>query len=176
MDSFIVRCALFCAGITLSMMFFSSIFDFTPRCVDGWRSPSIGTQGACSHHGGVASTGRGLAFLASIAIGVVAYRLPTFFARQKATSPTHVPKPSPPTPSPLYSSKGRVPANEKRPVDTRTPEEIKERNEYYAKMSAEHVSEQVARIKHQPMPPAPKKTKKRKAKSSRLSPTRRRWR
>lgn len=22
-------------------------------CKDGWRSPSIGTQGACSHHGGV---------------------------------------------------------------------------------------------------------------------------
>lgn len=22
-------------------------------CADGWRSPSIGRQGACSHHGGV---------------------------------------------------------------------------------------------------------------------------
>lgn len=23
------------------------------RCADGWESPSIGEQGACSHHGGV---------------------------------------------------------------------------------------------------------------------------
>lgn len=24
-----------------------------PRCASGWKSPSIGEQGACSHHGGV---------------------------------------------------------------------------------------------------------------------------
>ena len=24
-----------------------------PSCADGWKSPSIGLQGACSHHGGV---------------------------------------------------------------------------------------------------------------------------
>lgn len=27
--------------------------DKTPMCSDGWKSPSIGTQGACSYHGGV---------------------------------------------------------------------------------------------------------------------------
>lgn len=26
-------------------------------CVDGWESPSIGSRGACSHHGGVSSAG-----------------------------------------------------------------------------------------------------------------------
>lgn len=28
-------------------------------CADGWRSPSIGEQGACSHHGGVVSLWKG---------------------------------------------------------------------------------------------------------------------
>ena len=29
--------------------------DIPRRCADGWRSPSIGETGACSHHGGVVS-------------------------------------------------------------------------------------------------------------------------
>jgi len=28
-----------------------------PTCMDGWRSPSIGVTGACSHHGGVKHEG-----------------------------------------------------------------------------------------------------------------------
>ena len=27
--------------------------DLGERCSDGWASPSIGSPGACSHHGGV---------------------------------------------------------------------------------------------------------------------------
>ncbi|WP_345780305.1 WYL domain-containing protein [uncultured Stenotrophomonas sp.] len=34
--------------------------DLHRRCADGWRSPSIGVTGACSHHGGVVS---GLTFV-----------------------------------------------------------------------------------------------------------------
>lgn len=34
--------------------------DLHRRCADGWRSPSIGEAGACSHHGGVVS---GLTFV-----------------------------------------------------------------------------------------------------------------
>ena len=34
-----------------------------PRCRDGWESPSIGRQGACSHHGGV-ERHEGFVFLA----------------------------------------------------------------------------------------------------------------
>ena len=28
-------------------------FDLSPVCLSGWKSPSIGSQGACSHNGGV---------------------------------------------------------------------------------------------------------------------------
>ncbi len=36
-----------------SMGIFSYILDEPAKCADGWSSPSIGRQGACSHHGGV---------------------------------------------------------------------------------------------------------------------------
>lgn len=40
-------------------------------CGDGWQSPSIGRQGACSWHGGVSDHGKGiLSLLLSIAVGV----------------------------------------------------------------------------------------------------------
>lgn len=42
------------------------------RCNSGWASPSIGTQGACSHHGGIDRVPGMLRFLASLALGVVA--------------------------------------------------------------------------------------------------------
>lgn len=38
-------------GVVIAMAL-SPSFDGT-RCADGWHSPSIGKQGACSHHGGV---------------------------------------------------------------------------------------------------------------------------
>lgn len=41
-------------------------------CADGWRSPSIGTSGACSYHGGV-QRGSPLWFLISIAVGFSAW-------------------------------------------------------------------------------------------------------
>jgi nitrate reductase cytochrome c-type subunit len=41
-------------------------------CADGWRSPSIGTRGACSYHGGVAR-GISLWVLVSLAIGFAAW-------------------------------------------------------------------------------------------------------
>jgi hypothetical protein len=44
-------------------------------CADGWRSPSIGVQGACSWHGGVNSTPQVLAFLVSAVIGWIVYKL-----------------------------------------------------------------------------------------------------
>ena len=42
-------------GITIFFFSFSIISSFvdSPTCKDGWRSSSIGIQGACSHHGGV---------------------------------------------------------------------------------------------------------------------------
>lgn len=42
-------------AIAIFFCLFSLMSSFVdpPTCRDGWRSSSIGTQGACSHHGGV---------------------------------------------------------------------------------------------------------------------------
>ena len=42
------------------------------RCADGWRSPSIGRQGACSGHGGVRGNGAGFVLVFAVGVGVVA--------------------------------------------------------------------------------------------------------
>jgi hypothetical protein len=43
------------------------------RCADGWASPSIGRQGACSHHGGVRDNGIYVILILglSIAAGII---------------------------------------------------------------------------------------------------------
>ena len=41
-------------GIAIAIFFV--LIQGPARCNDGWPSPSIGKQGACSHHGGVASS------------------------------------------------------------------------------------------------------------------------
>ena len=38
---------------TVTRLLIGDFFDERPVCMDGWGSPSIGRQGACSHHGGV---------------------------------------------------------------------------------------------------------------------------
>ncbi len=38
-----------------SLQRWNSIENISPQCADGWQSPSIGKQGACSGHGGVVS-------------------------------------------------------------------------------------------------------------------------
>jgi len=47
------------AGGVVGIVTFLSACYFIPNatCADGWNSPSIGRQGACSHHGGVRSYG-----------------------------------------------------------------------------------------------------------------------
>jgi hypothetical protein len=64
--------------------------NFSPHCRDGWRSPSIGMQGACSWHGGVASLelvpGWLMVPLAAgtlAAIGAVVLQLPFALRREK---------------------------------------------------------------------------------------------
>ena len=42
------------------------------RCSDGWASPSIGKQGACSHHGGVNRSPKSGVLILSILGGFVA--------------------------------------------------------------------------------------------------------
>lgn len=43
-----------------------------PMCNDGWASPSIGTQGACSGHSGVKREHSGIKFFFSVGIGYLA--------------------------------------------------------------------------------------------------------
>lgn len=62
-----------------------------PVCMDGWQSPSIGANGACSHHGGVNYEGidRTPAWKHGVAIGagVITFLVPAlrygFLRRQK---------------------------------------------------------------------------------------------
>lgn len=49
--------------IGIAVFFAIELFIPSPNCGDGWKSPSIGLQGACSHHGGV-ERHEGLHFLA----------------------------------------------------------------------------------------------------------------
>lgn len=42
-------------------------------CNDGWVSPSLGTQGACSHHGGVNDFPIQLLFVVSVLLGFFTY-------------------------------------------------------------------------------------------------------
>jgi hypothetical protein len=47
--------ALFAGPLLIYVGVAAYIRLFPPTCADGWRSPSIGHQGACSYHGGVTS-------------------------------------------------------------------------------------------------------------------------
>ena len=38
-------------------------------CIDGWESISIGSQGACSHHGGVNTFPNAIAMVISFTVG-----------------------------------------------------------------------------------------------------------
>lgn len=57
----------------------SYIFDLSARCQDGWTSPSIGTQGACSHHGGVDNWRAVAAFFASVCLSALIVWVPILF-------------------------------------------------------------------------------------------------
>jgi len=62
------------AAFVLSIVLLSFLLGPT-TCSDGWHSPSIGKQGACSWHGGVNNTPQFLSFLASVFVGLVVYAL-----------------------------------------------------------------------------------------------------
>lgn len=58
MRGFVIFCVLF---IALHVLFAGAV------CSDGWASPSIGSSGACSHHGGVSKAKNVIILIASIA-------------------------------------------------------------------------------------------------------------
>jgi len=62
-------------GIVFVAVFFGMKALLGSGCSDGWQSPSIGIQGACSHHGGVGSGG-GISLICALALaGYSFYRL-----------------------------------------------------------------------------------------------------
>ncbi len=54
----------------VSLLALNLLFNLDPTCWDGWLSPSIGSQGACSHHGGVNKTLGNLAWIFSVGAGI----------------------------------------------------------------------------------------------------------
>lgn len=63
--------------VSIIMLFILGGFLPEVTCNDGWSSPSIGSQGACSHHGGVKSNNGWiiLIFIVSCLSGFGVYRL-----------------------------------------------------------------------------------------------------
>ncbi|MGV8841133.1 MAG: hypothetical protein ACWA6X_12630 [Bauldia sp.] len=87
-----VTLALVAAAI--AYVVFSMIFPTT--CVDGWASPSIGIQGACSSHGGVANSLLYLRILGAIVAGTAVWLLVARFRRpapEIATASLAIPAP-----------------------------------------------------------------------------------
>lgn len=66
-----------------------------PKCVDGWRSPSIGKLGACSHHGGVSYEGTdptpGWVSAVALGAGAITFLVPLwwmgYFKRRRRLPP-----------------------------------------------------------------------------------------
>lgn len=70
---------------------------FPTTCVDGWESPSIGIQGACSSHGGVANSLLYLRILGAIVAGIAVWLLVARFRRPPpaiATASPAIPAPA----------------------------------------------------------------------------------
>ncbi|WP_152967616.1 hypothetical protein [Pannonibacter phragmitetus] len=64
--------AVFGVVLVFLMILLHSVFDLRARCSSGWISPSIGSSGACSHHGGVDRTRPRLAWVFSLVISGLA--------------------------------------------------------------------------------------------------------
>lgn len=73
-------------------------------CRDGWRSPSIGRQGACSHHGGVSRNGP-IGLLAVVA-GIGAY-FATKYLREDRAPPLTENQSCPLCGKPMRPARGR---------------------------------------------------------------------
>ncbi len=59
--------------VVIVRIIIGQIFDLTPICSDGWRSPSIGLRGVCSYHGGVDRGAVALANISSLLLGIATY-------------------------------------------------------------------------------------------------------
>ena len=96
--------------VFVAMRIVLGVFVGQTTCQDGWQSPSIGRQGACSHHHGVAGNwGAVLATLFSIGCGFAIYvRLlpqPTVHGTRPREKPTAKPE-LPPEPEDVEAAAG----------------------------------------------------------------------
>ena len=92
------------AAFVGTMLLLNAAFPQIRECIDGWGSPSIGSQGACSHHGGVKG-GFGFFFLLIGAAvgGYVFHKLDEreiLWSKQTSSQPTNEPEFPPLIPEP----------------------------------------------------------------------------
>ncbi len=80
MRPWLVGIASFAALLFLANL----VFDLKTTCRDGWASPSIGSQGACSSHGGVTRKGGLLTIIILIASVGAALKTEHVFERREA--------------------------------------------------------------------------------------------
>jgi len=69
-----VTAGVFGGAFLILIIFLGSAFDLRARCASGWVSSSIGSRGACSHHGGVDRTRWALALIFSLGVAGYAAR------------------------------------------------------------------------------------------------------
>ncbi len=86
---------------------------YPTTCVDGWASPSIGIQGACSSHGGVARSLLFLRLLGALVAGLAVWLLLARFRRPapalaKASTAIASPKESEIPPCPVCGTPLRL--------------------------------------------------------------------
>lgn len=58
-------------------------------CNDGWASPSIGTQGACSWHGGVNDFPKYVSFLVSLVVAFIVWIIAWNLANKRNVPPSN---------------------------------------------------------------------------------------
>ena len=113
-------CNPWLVGVSTTLAAFIALnllFNLDPTCWDGWVSPSIGSQGACSHHGGVNKTLGTLAWLASVGAGIAVglrqnkARNPDNYSNQ--TSSKREPPPKSPENSVIFNSSSPKPNTQK---------------------------------------------------------------
>lgn len=82
-----MRAVKFGAAAFVATLIFLNLISGPLTCNSGWGSPSIGSPGACSHHGGVDRTPVFLRFLASAAAGIAVGR----WAAKRGEAPVRQP-------------------------------------------------------------------------------------
>jgi ssDNA-binding Zn-finger/Zn-ribbon topoisomerase 1 len=91
-------------------------------CNDGWHSPSIGRQGACSWHGGVNNTPQFLGFVASVLLGLIAFAISSWLEQRSVAEEQETVK------------------NERVPISDETLKKINELRELARKRTASEIT------------------------------------